>query len=279
MMNAGKPLLAGVIGFPIGHSLSPAVHGFWLRKLGINAHYIPIEVSGGDLTEVIRALPKMGFRGVNITVPHKETALRICDSVSDQAALIGAVNTLTVSENGKIRGDNTDAYGLLRSLGESKPDWRAGDGPILVLGAGGAARGVVYALISEGAQEVHIVNRTREKADLLKNEFGVRVTAHGLGSLRELAPKMGTVINATSLGMEGKPPLAFPYQCLSRGTAVLDLVYSPLETELLREARSRGCTAIDGLGMLLHQAAQSFHHWFDIQPVVGDAVRRAALSK
>ena len=278
-VKSGRPILAGVVGYPVGHSLSPAVHGYWLRQLGIHGYYIPMEVPRQDFTEVIQTLPKMGFRGVNVTVPHKESALQMCDSVSDQAALIGAVNTLTISDDGKIHGDNTDAYGFLQSLEDGKQGWRADDGPILVLGAGGAARGVIYALISGGAQEVHIANRTRERAELLKGEYGVRVTTHSLGELDGLAPQMGTVINATSLGMEGKPPLPFPYECLSEGTTALDLVYTPLETEFLREARQRGCIAVDGLGMLLHQAAQSFYHWFNIQPDVDDLVRNAALSK
>ena len=272
-----KPLLAGVIGYPIGHSRSPAVHGYWIRQLGLRAYYVPMEVTRVDFPDVLRSLVKMGFRGVNITVPHKETALQRSDFVSDQAALIGAVNTLTISSEGKIHGDNTDAYGFLQNLRDAKPDWSAKDGPILVLGAGGGARGVIFALISDGAEKIHIVNRTRERAERLKSDFGYRVTTHDFSSIRSLVPNVGTIINTTSLGMDGKPSLTFPYEQLTAGTVVTDLVYTPLNTMFLKEAQAQGCLVVDGLGMLLHQAAASFYHWFGTQPAVDANVRRAAL--
>lgn len=272
-----KPLLAGVIGYPIAHSRSPAVHGYWIRQLGLPAFYVPIEVTRVDFPDVLRSLVKMGFRGVNITVPHKETALQRSDSVSDQAALIGAVNTLTISSKGKIHGDNTDAYGFLQNLRSAKPSWSAKDGPILVLGAGGSARGVIFALISDGAEEIHIVNRTRERAERLKSDFGYRVTTHDYASISNLVPNVGTIINTTSLGMENKPSLTFPYEQLIAGTVVTDLVYAPLNTMFLQEAQAQGCVTVDGLGMLLHQAAASFYHWFGTQPAVDANVRRAAL--
>ncbi len=272
-----KPFLAGVIGYPIAHSRSPAIHGYWIRQLGLRAFYVPIEVTRVDFPDVLRSLVKMGFRGVNITVPHKETALQRSDSVSDQAALIGAVNTLTISSKGKIHGDNTDAYGFLQNLRSAKPSWSAKDGPLLVLGAGGAARGVIFALISDGAEEIHVMNRTRERAERLKSDFGYRVATHDYSSLANLVPNVGTIINTTSLGMENKPSLTFPYEQLTAGTVVTDLVYTPLNTVFLQEAQARGCVTVDGLGMLLHQAAASFYHWFGTQPAVDANVRRAAL--
>lgn len=277
--NSDRALLAGVIGSPVNHSLSPLVHRYWLRNLGIKGYYIPIEVSRDNFSQVASALPMMGFSGVNITIPHKVSALTICDTLSDQAVLIGAVNTLTISEKGKINGDNTDAYGFLQSIIDAKPGWKASDQSVLVLGAGGAARAVVYSLISEGADEVHIVNRTRERAELLKRDYGSHLIIHSFNALESLIPKMGTIINTTSLGMVGKPKLLFPYDSLESNTVVLDLVYTPLETDLLREARIRECLAIDGLGMLLNQAAQSFYNWFKVMPIVDDGLRRTVLSK
>lgn len=272
-----KPLLTGVIGYPIAHSRSPAVHGYWIRRLGLRAFYVPMEVTRVDFPDVLRSLAKMGFRGVNITVPHKETALQRSDSLSDEAALIGAVNTLTISSRGKIHGDNTDVYGFLQNLRSANSGWSAKDAPTLVLGAGGAARGVIFALISDGAEEIHVVNRTRERAERLKNDFGYRVTTHDFSSVPSLVPKMGTVINTTSLGMENKPSLTFPYEKLTAGTVVTDLVYTPLNTMFLQQAEAQGCVTVDGLGMLLHQAAASFYHWFGTQPAVDANVRRAAL--
>lgn len=277
--DKSKPQLAGVIGCPIGHSLSPTIHNFWLKKHKINGYYVPIDVSWENFNHVVKTLPKMGFRGVNVTIPYKENALRICDSVSDQAALIGAVNTLTISDDGTIHGDNTDAYGFMQSLIEGKEGWRTDEGPILVVGAGGAARGVVYALVSSGAEDIHIANRTRERAELISGDYGNRVTTHTLDEISQLVPQMGTIINTTSLGMEGKPQLAFPNNLLRPDTTVLDLVYTPLETELLRDAKRRGCVAIDGLGMLLHQASRSFSYWFEFQPVVDEDVRELVLAK
>ena len=277
-----RPFLTGVIGEPIGHSLSPLIHAHWLQQHQIVGHYVPLEVRRGDLAAVVKLLPRMGFRGVNITIPHKESALKICDSVSDQAALIGAVNTLTILDGEKIHGHNTDAYGIIQSLkteSQVEKTWKADDGPILVLGAGGAAKAVVFGLISDGAKEIHIVNRTREKAELIKKEYGTRISVHSRPALDHLVGKMQTIINTTSLGMEGKPPLPFPYDELVAKTVVLDLVYAPLWTELLREAKKRDCTVINGLGMLFYQAALSFKHWFNILPTVDVALREAVLPK
>lgn len=277
--NIEKPLLAGVVGTPISHSLSPLIHGYWLRELGIKGYYIPIDVSRDNFPSVIEAFPKMGFCGINVTLPHKEIALSLCDSVSDQAALIGAVNTMTISGKGKIHGDNTDAYGFMQSLTDANPSWEANDHAIMVLGAGGASKAVVYALISAGAEEVHVVNRNQERAELLKNKYGDRIRTHDYSSLEDLIKNIGTIINTTSLGMINKPKLSFPFNLLKEGTSVVDLVYNPLETELLREAKNRNCIAIDGLGMLLNQAAQSFYHWFDLRPEVDNVLRKKVLSK
>ncbi|MCY3880284.1 MAG: shikimate dehydrogenase [Rhodobacteraceae bacterium] len=274
-----RPLLSGVIGYPIGHSLSPAVHGHWLRQLKINALYMPFEITPEDFPQVLRALPKLGFRGVNITIPHKEAALQHAESVSDQAALIGAVNTITITNEGRIHGDNTDAHGFLASLREAVPEWNAVDcGPIMVIGAGGAARAVIYALISDGAEEIHIANRSRERAEFLKTEFGNRIAVHDLMLIGDIIPNVKTIVNTTALGMAGKPPLIFPHDALVENTVVSDLVYTPLGTEFLVRAEEHGCRTVDGLGMLLHQAAASFSHWFGTRPAVDEAVRKAALA-
>ncbi|MCY4007587.1 MAG: shikimate dehydrogenase [Rhodobacteraceae bacterium] len=278
-VKSKPPALVGVIGQPIGHSLSPAIHNYWMRRHGIKGYYIPIEIARENLAEAIKALPKMNFRGVNITLPHKESILHSCDSVSDEAALMGAVNTLTISESGRIHGDNTDGFGFLESLTEGRPGWRADAAPILVLGAGGAARGIIHALIAAGAEEIHVANRTREKADSMRSDFGVRVMGHGMDSITKLVAKMGTVINTTSLGMTGKPPVLFPYASLKENTVVLDLVYTPLETEFIQQSRARNCITIDGLGMFLHQAAFSFNHWFNVKPEVTQSLRHSIVGE
>lgn len=276
-MAEEAPSLTGVIGFPIGHSRSPAIHNYWLQQHGIPGFYVPMEVSRQDFPEVLRALPKMGFRGVNITIPHKESALQYSDQIGDHAALTGAANTLSFYGDGSIHSENTDGYGFMMNMHEGVPGWRADDGPIVLLGAGGAARGVVYSLMAAGAKEVYVVNRTKARADLLRSEFGSRVTTLELGDVGDILPSVHTLINASALGMPGMPDVALPFELIGPETTVTDLVYSPVETTFLRKALEQGCSVVDGLGMLLHQAAQAFHVWFGVKPVVDDRVRQIAL--
>jgi shikimate dehydrogenase len=269
--------LAGVIGAPVGHSRSPALHGYWLRALGIRGYYIPMEIAQADLDQAIRAMPKMGFVGVNVTIPHKEKVIGIADLVTDRAALIGAANTLIFRKDGKIHADNTDGYGFVENLRQNAPNWVPGAGPAAVFGAGGAARAVLAALIEAGVPEIRLTNRTKTRAEVLHDEFGGKVQVHDWVQAGNILDGATTVVNTTSLGMEGKPEFRIPLDALSPKAVVTDLVYTPLETSFLAQARRNGCTVVDGLGMLVHQAVPAFERWFGIRPAVDDGVRRAVL--
>ncbi|MBA96903.1 shikimate dehydrogenase [Sulfitobacter sp.] len=276
-MSLPKIPLAGVIGYPIAHSKSPKIHGHWLKTLGIQGAYIPMEVEPVNLKDVILTLPKMGFVGANVTLPHKEAIMEIADFVTDRAALIGAVNTLIFRADGKIQGDNTDGYGFLENLKNGAPNWAPQAGPAAVLGAGGAARAVIASLLDAGVPEIMLSNRTRVRADRLKSVFGNRVTVYDWVQAGNMLDHAALVVNTTSLGMIGKPELRVPLDGLSPDTVVTDLVYAPLKTKLLETAEELGCVTVDGLGMLLHQAVPGFERWFGTRPEVDRAARTAAL--
>ena len=276
-MTDQKIPLAGVIGSPIAHSKSPQLHTHWLKSYGLPGHYIPMDVATDDLADVIKMLPKMGFVGVNITVPHKERVMEIADLVTDRAILIGAANTLIFRKDGKIHADNTDGLGFIQNLRQSAPNWNPKAGPAAVLGAGGAARAVVASLLEVGVPEVLISNRTRVRAEALQSEFGKRLRVFDWVQAGNMLEDAATVVNTTSLGMLGKPQLRVPLDGLQKGALVTDLVYAPLKTQLLIEADRMGCQAVDGLGMLLHQAVPAFERWFGIRPEVDTATRAAAL--
>jgi shikimate dehydrogenase len=270
--------LAGVIGHPVAHSRSPALHGYWLKRYGLKGHYIPIDIAPLDLPDLIRTLPRLGFVGLNVTIPHKEAILQIADIVTDRAALIGAANTLIFRKDGKIHADNTDGSGFVANLRQNAPHWLPAAGPAVVLGAGGAARAVVAALIEVGVPEVRIANRTRPRADALRSDFGAKVHVHEWVQAGNILEDAATLVNTTSLGMTGKPDFRVPLDRLNPHALVTDLVYTPLQTQLLIEAEARGCTVVDGLGMLLHQAAPGFERWFGLRPEVDAATRQAVLS-
>ena len=269
--------LAGVIGHPIAHSRSPALHGYWLKRYGLRGHYIPMDVAPADLAEVLRMLPRMGFVGVNITIPHKESILGIADIITDRAALIGAANTLIFRKDGKIHADNTDGAGFIANLRQNAPNWDPTAGPAAVLGAGGAARAIVAALIEVGVPEVHIANRTRPRADAIRADFGAKVVVHEWVQAGNMIEGAATVVNTTSLGMVGKPDFRVPLDGLNPAAVVTDVVYTPLMTQFLIEAGEMGCTVVDGLGMLLHQGAPGFERWFGQRPEVDAATRAAVL--
>ena len=275
-MSDHKIPLAGVIGAPIAHSKSPRLHGHWLRTYGIPGHYVPLHVEPDDLETVLRTLPKMGFRGVNITIPHKVAALEIADQISDRATLIGAANTLTFRADGKIHADNTDGYGFLENLKQGAPGWKPNAGPALVLGAGGAARAVIVALMEAGATDIILTNRTRPKADELRAAFGKKVRVVDWVKAGNAVEEAATVVNTTSLGMVGAPDFRVPLDGLRPGTVVTDIVYAPLRTKLLEAADAAGCITVDGLGMLLHQGVPGFERWFGVRPEV-DVNTRAAV--
>ena len=276
-MSLNRIPLAGVIGSPIAHSKSPALHTHWLKTLGIAGHYIPIDVAQEDLEHIIKTLPKMGFVGVNVTVPYKEKVMDFADLVTDRAALIGSANTLIFRKDGKIHADNTDSYGFIQNLRQKAPDWDPKAGPAAILGAGGAARAVIAALVEVGVPEILISNRTKARAEKLKADFGKRLRVVDWVQAENMIEEAATVINTTSLGMVGKPPLRVPLDGLQKGTLVTDLVYAPLMTHLLNEANEAGCVTVDGLGMLLHQAVPAFERWFGVRPQVTDETRAAVL--
>ena len=277
-MSLPSPLLAGVVGWPIGHSKSPRLHGHWLRRYGIDGHYVPMAVAPEDLETALRALPRLGFRGVNVTIPHKERALGLADAVTDRAASIGAANTLTFGEDGRIEADNTDGYGFIANLRQHAPDWSAGSGPAIVLGAGGAARGILAALLADGAPEIRLANRSEGRARDLAAHFGAAVSVIGMEDVPAALADAATLVNTTSLGMTGQPPLDIDLTRAAPGLLVTDIVYTPLVTPLLAQAEAQGLRNVDGLGMLLHQAAPGFERWFGTPPEVDDALRAAVLA-
>ncbi len=274
-----SPTLTGVIGTPIGHSLSPVIHNYWIEKYNENGIYVPLEVTRTNFKEVVEILPKMGFRGVNVTIPHKEAALMCADLVADNAALLGAANTLSLRKNGKIYADNTDGYGFIQNLKESEPTWRAVTGPALVLGAGGGSRAIIYSLLREGVPKVYLTNRTIERAKLLQNDLGNRIKIIDFVDLEKVLDEVTILVNTTSLGMIGQPELKLPYDKLNQRTLVYDIVYNPLKTDFLKRAAERGCRTVDGLGMLLHQAASSYQFWFGKKPEVSLELRTLVTGK
>lgn len=221
----------------------------------------------------------MGFGGVNITIPHKEAALLCADLVADNAALLGAANTLSLRKNGKIYANNTDGYGFLQNLKETEPTWRAVTGPALVLGAGGGSRAIIYTLLREGVPKVYLTNRTIERAKLLQNDLGNRVKVIEYADLGTALNEVSIIINTTSLGMIGQPEMKFPYDSLNHRTIVYDIVYNPLKTDFLKQAEIRGCRTVEGLGMLLHQAANSYQFWFGKLPEVTPDLKNLVTEK
>jgi shikimate dehydrogenase len=271
--------LAGVVGDPVAHSLSPRLHGHWLRRYGLPGYYVPLHINHANLAYALRLLPEMGFVGVNVTIPHKEYVLSLASNVTDRAALIGAANTLTFLGDGRIQADNTDGQGFISSIRQALPGWTAAAGPALVLGSGGAAKAIVSALISDGAPHVYVANRTRARAEGLKEQFGARVDPQDWTHIPHLVGEAALIVNTTSLGMTGQPPLVIDLSRLRPPTVVTDIVYTPIETDLLRQARAAGCETIDGLGMLLHQAVPGFERWFGYTPLVDEDLRQAVLAE
>lgn len=270
--------LAGVIGSPVAHSRSPALHGYWLRRYGIRGHYIPMDIAQGDLREALRMMPKLGFVGCNVTIPHKEAVLQLADVITDRAALIGAANTLIFRKDGKIHADNTDGAGFVANLRQNAPHWKPASGPAVVFGAGGAARAVVAALIEVGVPEIRLTNRTRARAEAIKSDFGGKISVYEWVQAPAMLEGAATVVNTTALGMTGKSDFNVPLHTLEPSALVTDIVYTPLMTQFLIEAQDKGCTVVDGLGMLLHQAAPGFERWFGHRPEVDEATRAAVLS-
>ncbi|MCO6384186.1 MAG: shikimate dehydrogenase [Vannielia sp.] len=269
--------LAGVIGSPIAHSRSPALHRHWLDSLGLRGHYVPMDVSHENLAEVLKVLPKLGFVGCNITIPHKVAALNLADAVSDRAALIGSANTLIFRDDGSIYADNTDGYGFIANLKAGAPDWQAQDGPVAIFGAGGACRAVLASLIEAGCTDIRLANRSRPRAEALRTEFGPKITVYDWVLAGSMIEGAALIVNTTSLGMVGKSEFKVPLDALTPDMVVTDIVYTPLDTELLKTAAAKGCTTVDGLGMLIHQGAPGFERWFGDRPPVTEKTRAAVM--
>lgn len=277
-MTLPKIPLVAVLGCPIAHSKSPLLHGTWLKQLGIKGHYIPVDVDPANLADVLRSMPKMGFVGANVTLPHKQAVMALADSISDRAAIIGAANTLTFREDGGFFADNTDGYGFIENIRQSQPDWSADGGPAVVLGAGGASRAILSSLIEAGAPEIILSNRTRARADQLRDDFGARISVVDWTKVSSYVEQAHTLVNTTSLGMENKPELSLNLEGLQPETLVTDIVYTPLETPLLKTAREKGCKTVDGLGMLIYQAIPGFERWFGQKPTVNEDIRAHLLA-
>lgn len=271
-------LKAGVMGWPVEHSRSPALHGFWLKAYGIDGSYVRLPVAPDALGTALGELHEKGFAGVNLTVPHKETALPFLHAVTLQARRIGAVNTVFVGADGLLKGTNTDAYGFITNLMTGAPAWRPASGPAVVLGAGGAARAVCVALQDAGVPEIRVVNRTRARAEALAAAFGAPVTPLPWEKIKEALTGAALLVNTTTLGMKGQPPLEIDLAPLPPAAVVNDIVYTPLETPLLAAARARKNAVVDGLGMLLYQAQPGFAGWFGVRPEVTPALRAHVLA-
>jgi shikimate dehydrogenase len=263
---------AFVIGHPIAHSRSPLIHGTWLAEHGIDGSYEAIDVAPADLPAFFDRLREGEFAGGNVTIPHKETVFALCDEVDDLARMIGAVNTLVV-RSGKVYGTNTDYLGFLGNLDANAPTWSDGPNDALIIGAGGAARAVLVALRRRNGGKVHVLNRTLSNAQALVEEIDGPFSAHGFDDFAELAPRIGLVVNTSSIGMHGSRFDWLDMSLLPRRALVTDIVYTPLETPLLAEARAHGLRTVDGLGMLLHQAVPGFASWFGVTPTVTRALR------
>jgi shikimate dehydrogenase len=271
--------VAAVLGHPINHSKSPKLHNYWLSLFDIDGHYIPLDIDPRNFENSIRALGGLGFVGANVTIPYKEKILKIADKISDRAAIIGAANTLTFLPDGRIYADNTDGYGFLQNIKSKYKDWSASEGISVVFGAGGASRAILGALLEDGSNEVILANRTRSRADQLRSDFGAKIKVVDWMKVQNYLSDASTVINATSLGMDGQAELPIPLNGLKKNTLVTDIVYTPLKTSFLEHAAKRGCRTVDGLGMLIHQAIPGFERWFGVKPDVSENLRELLISQ
>jgi shikimate dehydrogenase len=283
MMISGKAKVAGVIGWPVSHSRSPRLHGYWLEQHGIDGAYVPLAVPPDRVAEALAGVLALGLRGINVTVPHKEAVYSLLDRLEDSARRVGAVNTVVVDENRQLVGANTDGIGFLANLADGAPEWRAGSGPVVVLGAGGAARAVVAALIDAGVPELRLINRTRERAEALARLVGGPIRVESWSDRHDAMAEATLLVNTTTIGMGGSavepdPATRFDLEHLPCSAVVTDIVYTPLVTPLLEAAARAGCRTVDGLGMLLHQARPGFRAWFGVDPEVTPGLRAHVLA-
>ncbi len=261
-------LLAGVIGWPIMHSRSPLMHNHWLEENNLNGRYLPLAVEPSKLEKAIRGLNALGFSGVNVTIPHKQNVMQYLDEIDPTALAMGAVSCIHAREDGSLFGKNNDAHGFIRNIKAQSPEWRANAGPATVIGAGGGARAVCYGLLQEGVTEIRLVNRSIEKAQALADQFGSAIKPVAWQDRENALQGAKTLVNATSLGMVGQPALELRLDDLPQDALVADIIYAPLETELIKKAMLRGNQGVGGLGMLMHQGPLAWELWFGITPSV-----------
>ncbi len=274
-MSDARFVLAGVMGWPVAHSRSPVIHNHWIAQYGLRGTYVQLPVQPERLEDAIRGLKALGFAGCNVTVPHKVRAMEMMDELHPVARRMAAINTIVVREDGSLYGMNNDGAGWIQSLRDADPTWRADAGPALVLGAGGASRAIVVALLEEGAPEVRLTNRTRDKAEALAQEFGPKVKVIDWKDRNAAMAGMSLLVNATTQGMHGQPALEVSLDDLPKTAMVSDAIYIPLETPLLAAARQRGHRTVNGLGMLLNQARPAFQAWTGVMPEITPALRAA----
>ena len=278
-MRNKNNLIAGVMGDPISHSKSPLLFRHWFNEFKIQGQYVPLKVIKEDLEQVLATLPKIGFLGLNVTIPHKEQVLNFADKITPRAKNIGAANTLTFLPDGGFKADNTDGFGFLANLKEHQENWCPVKCIPLVLGSGGASRSVISSLLDEGVPIIYITNRTLERAQELGHFFGPRIKVIKWKDKKEMLSSINLLVNTTSLGMIGNEDLGLSLDNISQETTVVDLVYNPIKTLLLQDAEIQGCRCVDGLGMLLHQATPGFEEWFGTKPSVDSETRQMFLSK
>ncbi|MFM7800685.1 MAG: shikimate dehydrogenase [Limnohabitans sp.] len=276
--TSDKFVLAGVMGWPISHSRSPVIHGHWIHQLGLRGTYVPLAVNPVLLPQALGGLAALGFAGCNLTLPHKVDALAYVHQLDDKARQIGAVNTVMVNPDGSLRGTNTDAFGYIQSLHEAQSGWQAAQAVAVVLGAGGAARAIIWALADAGAKEIRLLNRSGEKADVLASEYGSPVHAYAWEQRHDALSDATLLVNTTTQGMQGQPVLDIDLAKLPVHAVVSDIVYTPLQTDLLIRAHHRGNPTVNGLGMLLHQARPGFAAWFGVMPDVTPDLWKAVMS-
>ena len=277
-MNREKKIVAGVVGDPISHSLSPRLHGYWLTKYNIKGEYKAFHVSPTELPKFLNALKKNKIQGVNLTLPHKVSGMSLVDKLDESAQKIGAINTIYVDKSGTLLGSNTDGYGFLKNLEQKVNDWLPQSGPVSIIGAGGAARAIIVSLLDNGVPKIRICNRTFEKAEKLVTELNDnRVKVVPWEQRGQSLEGASLLVNVTMLGMKGQAPLELDLEYLPKSAIVYDIVYNPLETALLANAKMRGNKTVDGLGMLLHQAVPGFKAWFGVEPEVDSALRAHVL--
>lgn len=274
MSHPDRFLLVGLMGWPVMHSRSPVLHNYWFQHYKLAGTYVPLAVRPEGLQAALRALAPLGFAGTNLTIPHKEAALKIVDEIDATARRMGAISCVVVRPDGSLIGYNNDGYGFIHSILQQVPDWRADAGPIVVIGAGGGARAVVYSLAEQGAEEIRLFNRTFARAEALAHEFGAPITALPWDERQAALSDAAMLVNTTSQGMVGNPPLDLSLDTLPVSALVTDIVYIPLETPLLAAARKRGNHTVDGLGMLLHQARPAWKAWFGIDTEVTPELRK-----